>query len=53
MPLALSTSWNAYRYNDAGSLLFEIKQLGFSNIELSFNLTAQMVDEIFSLVLKS
>jgi len=50
MPLALSTSWNAYRYNDARSLLFEIKQLGFSNIELSFNLTVQMVDEIFSLV---
>lgn len=49
MPLALSTSWNACRCNNAKSLLFEIKQLGFNSIELSFNLTAQIVDEISGL----
>lgn len=46
MPLAFSTSWNAYRYNHARGLLFEIKQLGFNDIELSFNLTGSMVDEM-------
>ena len=49
MPLALSTSWNAYRHDDARGLLFEIKQLGFSDLELSFNLTGSMVKEIGSL----
>ena len=48
MPLALSTSWNAYRYNDAKGLLFEIKQLGFDDLELSFNLTRPIVDEVGS-----
>ena len=48
MPLALSTSWNAYRHNDARGLLFEIKQLGFTDLELSFNLTGLMVDEMHS-----
>jgi sugar phosphate isomerase/epimerase len=46
MPLALSTSWNAYRHDNAKDLLFEIKQLGFNDIELSFNLTRLLVDEI-------
>jgi len=46
MPLALSTSWNAYRYAEARSMLFEISKLKFSNIELSFNLTDSMVEEI-------
>ena len=46
MPLALSTSWNAYRYTEARSMLFEISKLNFRNIELSFNLTDSMVREI-------
>ena len=46
MTLAISTSWNAYRFNDGAGLLFEIAQLGFKFIELSFNLNAQLVESI-------
>lgn len=44
--LAISTSWNAYRFDDGEKLLFEISQLGFKAIELSFNLTSELVDQI-------
>ena len=43
---AISTSWNAYRFNHGAALLSEIKQLGFKAIELSFNLSAKMVDSL-------
>ncbi|MFH0918048.1 MAG: TIM barrel protein [Candidatus Omnitrophota bacterium] len=46
MTLAISTSWNAYRFNTAAGLLFEINQLGFGAIELSFNLRGSMVESI-------
>ncbi len=46
MALAISTSWNAYRFNDGGKLLFEISQLGFKSIELSFNLSSALVGQI-------
>jgi sugar phosphate isomerase/epimerase len=46
MPLVFSTSWNAFRYDKARDMLFEIKKLGFTDLELSFNLTAPMVSEI-------
>lgn len=46
MDLALSTSWAAFRYTDALKMLFEIQKLGFSAVELSFNLSASMVDAI-------
>jgi sugar phosphate isomerase/epimerase len=46
MTLAISTSWNAYRFDDGEKLLFEISQLGFKAIELSFNLSLEMVNEI-------
>ena len=46
MALALSTSWNACKHTDSRSMLFEISQLKFSEIELSFNLTPGMIKEI-------
>jgi sugar phosphate isomerase/epimerase len=46
MNLALSTSWNARRFNEAAGLLFEINQLKFKAIELSFNLSSGLVDGI-------
>ncbi len=50
MALGLSTSWNASGYGDAKKLIFEIKSLGFKAVELSFNLTWAMVNDIASLV---
>lgn len=49
MALVFSTSWNAFRHNSAKSLLFEIEELGFLDLELSFNFTAAMADEIKAL----
>jgi len=50
MPLILSTSWNAFRCANAKDMLFEIKKLDFSDLELSFDLTSAMVSEIAKLV---
>ncbi|MCM8797221.1 MAG: sugar phosphate isomerase/epimerase [Candidatus Omnitrophica bacterium] len=46
MSFALSTSWNALRYENAKDMLFEIKGLGFEKVELGFNLTVSMVEAI-------
>lgn len=46
MGFALSTSWNAWRCSNGEELLFEIKNTGFRELELSFNLTPLMVEEI-------
>lgn len=52
MPLTLSTSWNAFRYDSGKKLLFEIEKLGFCEVELSFNLTSQMTQDIRVLLKK-
>lgn len=46
MCIAVSTSWNAFRHLDGRQMLFEIKDLGFEELELSFNLTSAMVRDI-------
>ncbi|MDO8662734.1 MAG: TIM barrel protein [Candidatus Omnitrophota bacterium] len=53
MPLVFSTSWNAFRFDKVKDMLFEIKKLGFSDLELSFNLTSLMVSEITELIKKN
>jgi len=50
MGFILSTSWNAYRHTDAKGMLFEIKEAGFAEVELSFNLTCTMVGSIEKMV---
>ena len=50
MPLALSTAWNAFRYDVAYPLIREIKDIGFGEIELSFNLTSFIVKDIEEIV---
>ncbi len=52
MSLALSTSWNALRHDDGKRLVLEIKDLGFREIELSFNLLSKTVEDISLLVHK-
>mgnify|MGYP001420542991 CR=1 FL=1 len=50
MGLAISIAWNAFRASTAAEILNEVKDLGFSEIELSFNLTSRCVDDFQKLV---
>ncbi|MDD4899848.1 MAG: TIM barrel protein, partial [Candidatus Omnitrophica bacterium] len=52
MPLSLSTSWNASRVKNAQELIFEIKELKFHQVELSFNLNRMMLRQIKTFVKK-
>ncbi len=46
MGLALSASWNAFRHTDGKQMIFEILEAGFSEVELSFNLTRPMLNGV-------
>lgn len=48
--LSFSTSWNALSYDNAESIVEEIRSLGFDRIELNFTLTKAIVDGIRFLV---
>lgn len=49
--IALSTSWNSYRFNSAKEMVEEIISLGFSEIELScYYATREKVEELRKLV---
>ncbi len=50
MGLCLSTAWNAFRYDNGKEVIGEIRSLGFSDVELSFDLTREMVKDIAGLV---
>lgn len=43
---ALSTAWNASRWQEGEGLIREIHALGFQAVELNFSLTAPMVESI-------
>jgi sugar phosphate isomerase/epimerase len=43
---ALSTSWNAAQHSRAKDIIKEIKDLGFEQIELNYNLSSTMVEQM-------
>jgi len=47
---AISTSWNALKYDKAGAVIDEIVSAGYDSIELYFSFTQQMFDEVVPLV---
>ncbi len=43
---SLSTSWNAIKHSDGKSLVTEIRNLGFKNIEVNYQVTSQQLADI-------
>lgn len=52
MGLSLSTSWNSFRHTRGEEIIKEIKNLGFLEVEPSFDLTKGIVTDIYSCVKK-
>jgi len=50
--LALSTAWSVQKHNSGESLVEEIIDMGFSAIELSVEITEEMLDEVLALYKK-
>ncbi len=50
--LAISTVWNVWRHPDAAAMAGELRELGFSSIELSFGMPLSLVEDIGGLVRK-
>ncbi len=48
MGFGISISWNSFRYTDGTKIISEIKSVGFNEIELSFNLPSQTLEDIYS-----
>ncbi|HHV99141.1 MAG TPA: TIM barrel protein [Clostridiaceae bacterium] len=44
--LAISTSWNAVRYHDAESFIEEFESVNITTIELNYNITQRIIDDI-------
>ncbi len=47
MGFGISISWNSFRHTDGEQIINEIKSVGFNEIELSFNLPSQTLEEIY------
>lgn len=50
MDFALSTHWNAARHADGESLIAEILELGFTRVELGYDLRLELVDGVRAMV---
>jgi sugar phosphate isomerase/epimerase len=48
--LSLSTSWNIRRHTNGKDLVDEITDLGFRKLELNYNVTREMAEEILPMV---
>ncbi|RKY35771.1 MAG: hypothetical protein DRP78_05150 [Candidatus Omnitrophota bacterium] len=49
MAFAISTTWNAALHNNADAIVGQICELHLKNLELSFNLSSQIVQEFLTL----
>ena len=47
---SISTAWNAKQHENAYAMVNQIKKIGFSDIELNFTLTMEMVHSISTMV---
>lgn len=48
--LSISTCWNVGRHSSGKAMVEELKSLGFSRVELNYNVTKEMADEIAEMV---